>query len=420
LITAFVDFDYVGQKIKQAFAAISEWVKKATNAVKDFLGISRSVGETWDDKIRVAVDMDRKAIEHLTEKYKQQGDTAEEASLKAAKAVKRVIEKTYEHQKAKRQLSDEEKKIFEERIAEADRLIAALDRQTTKVEQTKEEVQSFADVATQDVDDNIFASLLADAGSLADGVEGVIEDITSDYADLNEVIAATPTGLIAELRDQIRNLDEQKQVAKTEEEIAALNEQLSVLQERLKGLENLGLEKPLSKTVNLTNELSNALSNMTATAITAFAEVAGAGMKGMSAIGHMLSGVINIAENLGKMAIGIGVAALGINAALKSLNPIAAIAGGTALVALAQVAKGAMANMVPGMKEGGIVPAGFPNDTYLARLSSGERVVPPHKLDQIGGGGVHVEVTVKGETRGDKLLYMLEKVTTNRKRVLGR
>jgi hypothetical protein len=36
------------------------------------------------------------------------------------------------------------------------------------------------------------------------------------------------------------------------------------------------------------------------------------------------------------------------------------------------------------MKEGGIVPSGYPNDTYPALLTSGETVTPPNKLSNIG------------------------------------
>lgn len=39
-----------------------------------------------------------------------------------------------------------------------------------------------------------------------------------------------------------------------------------------------------------------------------------------------------------------------------------------------------------GMAKGGIVPAGFPNDTYPAALSSGETVLPPKALPNLGGG----------------------------------
>lgn len=39
------------------------------------------------------------------------------------------------------------------------------------------------------------------------------------------------------------------------------------------------------------------------------------------------------------------------------------------------------------MAEGGIVPPGYGNDTYPARLTSGEIVIPPGKLENIMGGG---------------------------------
>lgn len=41
---------------------------------------------------------------------------------------------------------------------------------------------------------------------------------------------------------------------------------------------------------------------------------------------------------------------------------------------------------IPGHAQGGIVPPGFPNDTYLARLSSGERIIPANQSVQ--GTGV--------------------------------
>jgi len=51
------------------------------------------------------------------------------------------------------------------------------------------------------------------------------------------------------------------------------------------------------------------------------------------------------------------------------------------------------------MATGGIVPSGFPNDTYPALLTSGEMVVPkPHPLPNVTGGAVEVfgEFRVRG------------------------
>lgn len=57
---------------------------------------------------------------------------------------------------------------------------------------------------------------------------------------------------------------------------------------------------------------------------------------------------------------------------------------------------------IPGMATGGIVPAGFPNDTYPALLTSGEMVIPkPHPLPNMSGtaGSVinHITVVLDGE-----------------------
>jgi hypothetical protein len=48
------------------------------------------------------------------------------------------------------------------------------------------------------------------------------------------------------------------------------------------------------------------------------------------------------------------------------------------------------------MAQGGVVPAGFPGDTYPARLTSGEMVIPPHKLEMMGGGKLTGEFRIKG------------------------
>ena len=53
-----------------------------------------------------------------------------------------------------------------------------------------------------------------------------------------------------------------------------------------------------------------------------------------------------------------------------------------------------------GLAEGGIVPRGFPGDTYPALLTSGETVVPAHKLPDFKGSGQQVfipSMTLRGQ-----------------------
>jgi len=63
------------------------------------------------------------------------------------------------------------------------------------------------------------------------------------------------------------------------------------------------------------------------------------------------------------------------------------------------------------MAQGGIVPSGFPNDTYPALLTSGEMVVPkPHALPSMGGA---VEVFGEFRVRGSDLVTAISN-TNNR------
>lgn len=62
----------------------------------------------------------------------------------------------------------------------------------------------------------------------------------------------------------------------------------------------------------------------------------------------LLLPIADMAVQLGQLAIATGVAMLGIEAALKSLNPAVAIAGGIALVALGTAVRGAIGNISTG------------------------------------------------------------------------
>lgn len=70
------------------------------------------------------------------------------------------------------------------------------------------------------------------------------------------------------------------------------------------------------------------------------------------------------------------------------------------LAAAAGVAAKAVFSKVVGLKDGGIIPPGFPNDTFPAFLSSGEAVIPLNRLNGLmgdGGGGYIAETRLRGE-----------------------
>lgn len=81
---------------------------------------------------------------------------------------------------------------------------------------------------------------------------------------------------------------------------------------------------------------------------------------------------------------------------------ISLVTGGTSQLAIGgklvsgfnDIFKGLFSGMagIPGMASGGIVPAGYPNDSYPAFLSSGEQVTPPNALPS----GNNVQVNLRG------------------------
>jgi len=155
----------------------------------------------------------------------------------------------------------------------------------------------------------------------------------------------------------------------------------------------------------------------------------------------LLSTIGNMAVELGKLAIGIGIGLESIQAALKTLNPAVAIAAGVALVALgsflksraAGIADGGSAGSMPGggaptiggipaFANGGIVsgPTLGLMGEYPGARSNPEVIAPLNKLQSLIGGGRGQDVNVGGEfvMRGSDLVVVLERANKNKSRLI--
>lgn len=134
----------------------------------------------------------------------------------------------------------------------------------------------------------------------------------------------------------------------------------------------------------------------------------------------VLSTIGSMATQLGKLAIGIGIGVEGIKAALKSLNPAVAIAGGIALIALGSFAS-AQAGKIGGggggataFAKGGIVsgPTMGLVGEYPGAKSNPEVIAPLNKLQgMIGKSGGSQNINVGGQIRleGQDLLIAIER-----------
>jgi tape measure domain-containing protein len=123
--------------------------------------------------------------------------------------------------------------------------------------------------------------------------------------------------------------------------------------------------------------------------------LAGASFDIRSVIGPLADALIQF----GKLAVQVGIAALGIKAALKSLNPAIAIAGGIALIALGTFVKGKLA--APKLAEGGLAfgpTMATVGDNRNSRVDP-EVIAPLSKLKSMMGdmgmGGV-LETRISG------------------------
>ena len=71
----------------------------------------------------------------------------------------------------------------------------------------------------------------------------------------------------------------------------------------------------------------------------------------------------------------------------------------------------AQAAISVGLKSGGVVPPGYPNDSYPAMLTSGEMVTPPGKLPKQELSAATIELKGKFKIEGPDLVYILDKQT---------
>jgi len=135
-----------------------------------------------------------------------------------------------------------------------------------------------------------------------------------------------------------------------------------------------------------------------------------AGMLGASFV-DVKAGMMGMVDIVLQSAQQIVAALLSIAIARKLADPKVALPGGLifaaigigALMALWDSWKGKLDDAAK-MAGGGIVPPGYPNDTYPALLSSGERVTPPGKLNDVEFGG-----TVEFRIKDDYLYGILER-----------
>lgn len=131
----------------------------------------------------------------------------------------------------------------------------------------------------------------------------------------------------------------------------------------------------------------------------------------------LLTSLLDVIKQIGQKLIALGAIML----AFGNPGGMQYLLQGTAILAIASYASARMQKNSDAAKDaertmskmarGGIVPQGYPNDSYPAMLSSGEAVIPPNKLPEFENREMEVKVVVEGVTKGSDLYYVMKEVS---------
>lgn len=277
---------------------------------------------------------------------------------------------------------------------------------------------------------------LEDLKRVMEGLEEAGLKFLPIYKTISDIIEKTEISKgWNEFAEKIAEIDEKLKIVGNDTEL--LDAKLRLLKQRLTAL----LRGPREDAESFKEELKETgkqiadtmvkieLLNMRADAVadvfTSLGESIGKAFMGADdAFDGLLAGLLNVVKKIGETLIGIGSFFLFI----PGLQGLAAsfLLAGTGIVALASAGSYAMeksrerekedANVhhsrAAKMAQGGMVPPGFPNDTYPAFLSSKEVVVPPpKKLPQYGSGEFTVKLPDgKWVIRGQDLHYIIKEM----------
>lgn len=229
------------------------------------------------------------------------------------------------------------------------------------------------------------------------------------------------SSLIREQAEQLKSLNRERKAAAeaVAAELAlekAKAEQVAIMRVELSNLKIPDLATPLSNALaplkevgegikKVSKDITESLNASFDKAAAEMGEFLGTLMSGNAGIGDfgkMIIGTFaDLAINVGKIAIGAGLAVAGVKKALMTLNPVVAIAAGIALVGIGTAVKGALSNAASG------------SGTSTATASSG------FTYDTRGvSGSADQKITLQGEfkIKGADLVYVFNK-ENNRKMV---
>jgi len=185
------------------------------------------------------------------------------------------------------------------------------------------------------------------------------KEVNAQAEALDKETAAIRLNEIAKEKAESKNMDRLSPIKLTADSKTGKITETTLAAPKAEGFETDKLSASADKIKSIYGDLKTTVmdfsqvfqESMTGIAV-GFGESLGnmlAGTGTLSDLGNVvLTSLADLAIQVGKIAIGVGLATFGIKAALQSLNPVLAIAAGVALVALGSAAKGALSGASSG------------------------------------------------------------------------
>ena len=213
----------------------------------------------------------------------------------------------------------------------------------------------------------------------------------------------------------------------TKEAIAEVTKDIQKLEEQ-QGIENMA-KKAKEALIDLTNSMKTLIAEFITTVIVDFAEMIGEAIAGgniENAFMKIISSFGGFMKQMGAMMIAYGVTqeAFWASFGLGPVGAVSLVIAGAAMVVIGSAISSLANKSIPGMAEGGIVPKGFPNDSYLAWLSSDETVIPAKTPIPLSGNrfsgnnnSTEVDVRVFGTLTGEVIALSSDRFNKRRNQI---
>ena len=350
-------------KFKQGWDALKTSVsgigKEMVSEVKTAVSLEKALDDLYDRETALKEIQAKRNLE--VAKLRQQSENQSISETKRAEMLrqamaleKKTLEENLEIQREKARI-ETEKVGMSESMAEDER--GAAEERAKLAQMEADMINSTRRLYTKE------QGLSAKA---AKDVADATDEQTKSYRELREEEQKLFDQQIALRKQMIAPIQQQRYSSADTTSLAPMT---FMSDETREGLYTQ-LDEMKGVVIDISSEINNAMNGMAV----GFGEAIGnmiSGAEGFNNIGAAIVGPLaDMAITVGKIAIGAGIAVLGIKKAFESINPFAAIAAGIALVALGTAVKGALANAAKGsstasasVSGGSYVGNGFMTDT---------------------------------------------------------